>query len=587
MNGSPPADPAMPLLRVEGLTTQILTLAGPRRILEGVAFTIARAEVLAIVGESGSGKSMAMQGILGLLPQPALVTGGSALFEGRDLLRLPADEMRSLRGDRIGTIFQEPMSALNPMLAVGNQIAETLVMHRGLGWGLARRESVRLLDRVKVADAARVARLRPHELSGGMRQRVVIAAAIACKPSLLIADEPTTALDASVQAEIIALLGELRREVGCAIILITHDMSLAGEIADRTCVMLNGAIVESGPTAALMQAPRSAYARTLVKASLPAMTSAERKPSSDMRPVLEVRDVTVAFPLRRSLFAVGAARQHVAVADVSFSLAHGETLALVGESGSGKTTLARAILGLAPMTKGTIRIEGEPLSSSFKSDRASGEHRKRARPPIQLVFQDPQASLNPLFKCWRCVAEPAYLQGTRRRSELRARAAALLSRVGLGPDYMDRLPHELSGGQRQRVGIARALMTEPKILIADEAVAALDATTRLQILELFQILQAESGISYLFITHDFAVVARIAHRVAVMRHGRIVEIGPAAAILQDPRHAYTRSLLAAAPAIHIKADAAAASNLRDACSIGLRSVGVFTKVGPEHYVIDI
>jgi peptide/nickel transport system ATP-binding protein len=576
VNGPPSVNPAPPLLRVDGLTTDILTPAGPRAILRGVSFAISRGEVLSIVGESGSGKSMTMLSILGLLAEPALVTSGSALFEGRDLLRLPAHDVRRLRGDRIGTIFQEPMSALNPMLAVGDQIAETLVVHRGLSWRTARRESVRLLDRVKVAEAGRVARLRPHELSGGMRQRVVIAAAIACKPSLLIADEPTTALDASVQAEIIALLGDLRREVGCAIVLITHDIALAAEIADRVCVMLNGAVIESGPIEALMQSPRSAYARTLVSASLPPVTSARSKPPADPSPVLDVSDVTVTFPLRRGLLAIGAARHHVAVADASFSLARGETLAIVGESGSGKTTLARAILGLAPLARGTINIDGSPAS----------ENRKAARSAIQSVFQDPQASLNPLFRSWRSVAEPAYIQETRQRDELRPRAAALLSRVGLGPEFLDRLPHELSGGQRQRVGIARALMTEPKIVVADEAVAALDATTRLQILELLQSLQADRGISYLFITHDFAVVARIAHRVAVMRSGRIVEIGPVDAILRDARHAYTRSLLAVLQAMRTQHLAVDAAEIRGGRSGNMEPIGAFTKVGPDHYVIE-
>jgi peptide/nickel transport system ATP-binding protein len=527
-----------PLLRVDGLVTEILTPAGPRRILDGVCFDIAPGEVVALVGESGSGKSMTMQAITGLLPQPAIVSAGSALFQGCDLLRMPARALRALRGDRIGMIFQEPMSALNPMMPVGDQIAETLTTHRGLGWQAARGEAVRLLDRVRVVDAARVARLRPHELSGGMRQRVVIGAAIACKPALIIADEPTTALDASVQAEIITLLNELRHDVGCAILLITHDIGLVGAIADKACVMLSGRIVESGPAASIIMSPRTAYARTLVAASLPP-TQPGRPPVAQTEPVLEVRDLTVSFALRRSLFARGGKDRHIAVDRANLSLRPGETLALVGESGSGKTTLARAILGLAPIAAGSIQLHGVAPGAS-RTDIAS---------KVQFVFQDPQASLNPLFPAWRSVSEPLHLAGRHTAPELKAHAEALLLQVGLGPDTLYRFPHELSGGQRQRLGIARALIRRPHILIADEAVAALDASTRMQILDLLLKLQAEHSLAYLFITHDLSVVARIAHRVAVMRHGRIVETDDVATLFYEPKHPYTKLLLDALPGV--------------------------------------
>ncbi|KPL51277.1 hypothetical protein ABB55_02770 [Prosthecomicrobium hirschii] len=531
-----PVEAMPPLLDVRALSTEVLTPAGPRRILDAVSFAVAPGEALALVGESGSGKSMAMQAIVGLMARPALVTGGTALFEGRDLLACSQRDLRAIRGNRIGMIFQEPMSALNPLMPVGDQIAEALVAHRGLGWSAARAESVRLLDLTRVAEAGRVAQLRPHHLSGGMRQRVVIAAAIACKPALVIADEPTTALDATVQAEIMLLLGQLRREVGCAILLISHDMGLVGAFADRAAVMLRGQIVESGPTAALIAGPRSPYTRTLVAASLPSATARARPVPAGERPAaLEVRDLTVSFPVREGLLSVGRARHLFAVDGVGLSLGQGETLAVVGESGSGKTTLARAILGLTPIADGGVWIAGADLR-----DRSA-----EARARIQYIFQDPQASLDPQFKAWRSVVEPLALRGETRREVLRSQAEALLIEVGLDARHLDRLPHELSGGQRQRLGIARALATRPRVLIADEAVSALDATTRLQVLQLFLDLQAAQGLSYLFITHDLAVVARIAHRVAVMRFGRIVEIGPVDRVLADPQHPYTRALVAA------------------------------------------
>ncbi|MBT9291537.1 dipeptide ABC transporter ATP-binding protein [Prosthecodimorpha staleyi] len=534
----PVREPAAPLLDVRDLSTDVLTIAGPRRILDRVSFSVASGEVLALVGESGSGKSMAMQAIMGLIAPPALVAEGTIAFEGRDLLACSQRAMRAIRGSRIGMVFQEPMSALNPLLAVGDQIAETLVAHRGLGWAAARAESVRLLDLARVADARRVAGLRPHHLSGGMRQRVVIAAAIACKPALLIADEPTTALDATVQAEIMLLLGQLRREVGCAILLISHDMGLVASFAERAAVMLRGRIVESGPTAALMANPQSPYTRTLIAAGLPAAPATARRaipaPDPATPAALEVRDLTVTFPVGGKRVPWGRSQHLFAVDGVGLSLAQGETLAVVGESGSGKTTLARAILGLTPIADGGVWIAGADLR-----DRPA-----EARSRIQYVFQDPQASLDPQFRAWRSVVEPLVLQGETRRDVLRRKAEALLVEVGLDASHLDRLPHELSGGQRQRLGIARALATRPRILIADEAVSALDATTRLQVLQLFQDLQAAQGLSYLFITHDLAVVARIAHRVAVMRFGRIVEIGPVDRVLADPQHPYTRALVA-------------------------------------------
>ena len=574
-----PTPQAEPLLTVTGLTTEILTPGGVHRVVDGLSFDVLRGEIVAMVGESGSGKSLAMQSLLGLLPQPpATVVAGSAVFEGSDLLRMSVEALRGIRGNRIGMIFQEPMTALNPMMPVGDQIAETLVTHRGLGWSEARRETVRLLDQVRIADAPRRARLHPHALSGGMRQRIVIAAAIACKPGLLVADEPTTALDATVQAEILALLDDLRREVGCSIILITHDMGVVRSVAERVVVMHRGRAVERGRVDTIFANPADAYTRTLIAASLPASAALRGDDATvacAATPLLSVRDLVVSFPHRASLSSFGTAARLFAVDGVSLSLDAGETLALVGESGSGKTTVARAILGLAPVEDGQILIAGK--------DAAVG--RKTAGGRVQFVFQDPQSSLDPRFKTWRSATEPLFIGGIRDRAELRRHAARLFDQVGLSATHLDRFPHELSGGQRQRLGIARALSVEPSILIADEAVSALDATTRLQILDLFQGLQNRIGLAYLFITHDFAVVTRIAHRVAVMRFGRIVEIGPTAAVLAEPAHPYTRTLLASASGVKPAAVVGEAGRRghRIAPAGAPRDWRPLVKIGPGHF----
>ncbi len=527
----------MTLLSVENLTVDILTREGPRTVVDGLGFAVEPGEVLAIIGESGSGKSVATQSIMGLLPSPpGRVTAGRAVFEGRDLLALPEAELRTLRGNRIGMIFQEPMSALNPIMPVGDQIAETIVTHRGLSWQAARAEAVRLLDRVRIPDAAGRARLHPGALSGGMRQRVVIAAALACKPTLVIADEPTTALDATVQAEILALLRELRAEVGCAVIFITHDMSVVRQIADRVLVMQAGKAIETGSCEDILARPQADYTRTLIAASVPATPqSARTEPAGAAPPPLAIEDLVVSFPTSQSLASFRRPERLYAVDGVSLSVGSGETVALVGESGSGKTTIARAILGLVRPDEGRVRLRGADVSTG----------RQRASGRVQFVFQDPQSSLDPRFRAWETVTEPLRIAGEGNRAALRAKAADLLEQVGLEPIHLDRLTHELSGGQRQRLGIARALSVAPDLVIADEAVSALDATTKLQILELFQSLQAAAKLPLLFITHDFAVVSRIAQRVAVMRFGRLVEMGPTASVLQAPRTAYTRALIAA------------------------------------------
>jgi peptide/nickel transport system ATP-binding protein len=528
----------MSLLSVRGLRTEILTRSGSRTVVDDLSFDVAAGEVLAIIGESGSGKSVATQSIVGLLPSPpARVTSGTALFHDRDLLTLPERDLRRIRGNHIGLIFQEPMSALNPMMPVGDQIAETLVTHRNLNWSAARAEAVRLLDRVRIPDAAARAKLHPAALSGGMRQRVVIAAALACKPDLVIADEPTTALDATVQAEILSLLRELKAEVGCAVIFITHDMGVVRQIADRVLVMQHGRAVETGTRDSVLIHPQAAYTRNLIAATAAAIPRADAVSEPAMvPPALALEDLVVSYPRSQGVLSFGRQERLYAVDGVSLSIADGETLALVGESGSGKTTIARAALGLVRPDEGRVRLRGEDITTSAKA--ANGR--------VQFVFQDPQSSIDPRYRAWQTVTEPLRLAGEKDTALLRTRALSLLEQVGLEAAHLDRLTHELSGGQRQRLGIARALSASPDLVIADEAVSALDATTKLQVLDLFQNLQASTKLPILFITHDFAVVSRVAHRVAVMRFGRVVELGPTASVLTSPQHPYTRALITAA-----------------------------------------
>lgn len=565
----------MTLLSVRDLRVEILTRDGPRAVVDGLGFDVSAGEVLAIIGESGSGKSVATQSIMGLLPSPpGKVTAGTALFEGRDLLALPEAELRKLRGLRIGMIFQEPMSALNPMMPVGDQIAETIVAHQAVSWSAARAEAVRLLDRVRIPDAKGRARQHPSALSGGMRQRVVIAAALACKPSLVIADEPTTALDATVQAEILALLRELKAEVGCAVIFITHDMGVVRQIADRVLVMQAGRVIETGSREDILARPQADYTRSLIAASLPSTQGAKDiNPVPHAPPALAIEDLVVSFPRSQSMTSLSRQERLFAVDGVSLTLNAGETLALVGESGSGKTTIARAILGLVGPDEGRIRLKGADISTL--------QHSPQGR--VQFVFQDPQSSLDPRYRAWQTVTEPLRLAGLKGRNALRERAGELLSMVGLSPTHMDRLTHELSGGQRQRLGIARALSASPDLIIADEAVSALDATTKLQILELFQSLQAAAQLPLLFITHDFAVVSRIAHRVAVMRFGQLIEIGPTAAVLENPQSAYTRALIAASSGAGVSRPPEAAG-LRIGAAGTQRSASPMRQVGDGHFV---
>ena len=533
-------------------------------VVKGISFEIGARETVAIVGESGSGKSVTALSIMRLLPAANSRASGEILLEGRDLLKLPEEEMRKVRGNRVSMIFQEPMTSLNPVLTLGFQIAEALMYHRRLDRKQAEAETLRILERVRIPSAASRLNEYPHRLSGGMRQRVMIAMALACKPRLLIADEPTTALDVTIQAEILELIKMLQDEEGMSVAFITHDMGVVAEIADRTIVMCNGNAVEQASTASLFAAPREPYTRALLAAvprlgSMKGRTAPQRFATIDPvtgerekltdapstaataeRPVLEVANLVTRFDIRTGVFGRVSARVH-AVEDVSFSLHAGETLALVGESGCGKSTTGRSILRLVEPNAGSVVFEGQDVRTLDR------EGLRVARRHMQMIFQDPFASLNPRKTAGGAIAEPMHVHGLRNKAGAHERVRELFRKVGLPPSMASRFPHEFSGGQRQRLCIARALALEPRLLVADEAVSALDVSIKAQVINLLMDLQAELRLAYLFISHDIAVVERISHRIAVMYLGEIVEIGPRAAIMENPQHPYTKRLLAAVP----------------------------------------
>ena len=510
-------------------------------VVKGVSFDLAAGETLAIVGESGSGKSVTALSINRLVDfGGGRITGGSILLQRSDGTTLDvtrADEsaLTHVRGRDVGMIFQEPMTSLNPVHTIGAQIEEAFRLNRGLTGSAATAAAREALERVRIPDAAQRLKYYPHQLSGGMRQRVMIAMVIASNPRLLIADEPTTALDVTVQAQIMALLAELRRETGMAMIFITHDIGLVAGIADQIMVMQGGLAVEQGLLNAVLDSPQHGYTKHLLSA-VPHFTAgkaarADGRRSEATPPIISVDNLVVRFPIARGLFRSSAGAVH-AVDGVDFDLRPGETLGIVGESGSGKSTTARAVLGLVKATRGRV-------------DTATG----RSRHPVQMVFQDPFASLNPRLDVAALLAEPAIAAGQRVDAKLRDRMRFLLARVGLPDDALTRYPHQFSGGQRQRLCIARALMLNPDVVVLDEAVSALDVSVQARVLDLLVDLQREFGLAYLFISHDMAVVERIAHRIAVMYAGQIVEIGDAAAVLSSPQHSYTKRLIAAVPAI--------------------------------------
>jgi ABC-type glutathione transport system ATPase component len=530
------------LLSVRDLRVGFATEEGPVPAVAGVSFELEPGEVLALVGESGSGKTVTAQTLIGLTRSPNTRIEGSVLLRGQELLGAPEAELRAVRGRRIAMVFQDPMTSLNPIYRVGKQIVEAVRAHRReVGDEEARKLAIEMLDAVGIPDPEQRIDVYPHQLSGGMRQRAMIAMALALEPEILIADEPTTALDVTVQAQILDLLRRLNRERGLATLLITHDLGVVAEIADRVLVMHEGQIVERGDLDEVFYSPKDPYTRSLLGAVIRLDQPLPGRPARQRQPLLEVTDLVRHFPVRRGTLRDREIGRVAAVDGVSLRLESGETLGLVGESGSGKSTLCRMILRLLKPDSGSVRFEGREIAQLTQ------RQLRPLRPHMQMIFQDPQASLNPRKRVGQIVVEPLRLRGVTSAAERRSQARALLERVGLAPEHYDRYPSQLSGGQQQRVGVARALAMHPKLIVADEPVSRLDVTIRAQILDLLAELQEEFGLSYLFVAHDIGVVRHVSDRIAVMHQGQIVEEGSTARICERPLHPYTRSLLEAVP----------------------------------------
>ena len=604
-------------LAVDGLSVEFATTERVVRAVRNVSFEVGRGETIAIVGESGSGKSVTALSLMRLVEHGGGRIVGGRLDFGRpdgsriDLAAADSATMRTIRGAEIAMIFQEPMTSLNPVFTVGEQIAESIRLHQGKDYAAANAEALRMLEQVRIPEAGQVLARYPHQLSGGMRQRVMIAMALSCRPTLLIADEPTTALDVTIQAQILALIRLLQAEMEMAVIFITHDMGVVAEVADRVVVMWRGERVEDGTADAIFKAPKHPYTQALLAAvprlhsmrdtdlpkkfilvqadgaaavppgepaRAPAIASASRA-----APLLRVRGLSTRFDIKSGFLGRVARRVH-AVEQVSFDLAAGETLALVGESGCGKSTTGRSLLRLVDIQSGRIEFGGRDIAAL-----PSTEVRPMRR-DIQMIFQDPFASLDPRLTVGFSIAEPLYVHGVARGRAAEERVRWLLQHVGLSPDHAQRYPHEFSGGQRQRIAVARALALNPKIIIADEAVSALDVSIQAQIVNLLIDLQQEFGVSYLFISHDMAVVERISHRVAVMFLGQIVEIGPRRAIFENPQHPYTRKLMAAVPIADPAQRRRQAELSSDEIPSPIRAAGFepvvspLREVGPGHFV---
>jgi peptide/nickel transport system ATP-binding protein len=531
------------VLTIENLSVALPSWADRPFAVDGASLEVLRKEILCVVGESGSGKSVMAKSVLRLLPEPHVrVTSGRIMYEGKNLLALPPDDIRAVRGGRIAMIFQEPMVALNPLMTVGRQTDEIIEVHTRMRPAERRKRIIEVFSDVRLPEPERILASYPHELSGGQRQRVMIAMALALEPALIIADEPTTALDVTTQAQILRLLKELQGRHGTAILFITHDFGVVAEIADRVAVMRQGKLVEQGPANDVLQRPRHEYTRALL-AAVPSLTPRHVAPNglvqSADRSLLSVSGVEKTYASRSGRFAPGR-RPVPAVAGVSLEIAKGRSLALVGESGSGKSTLARCIVGLERSDRGAIVLEGINLA---------GLSRAKMRPyrkALQMIFQDPFASLNPRWRVGDIIAQGPIINGTPRRTAL-DQASELLQLVGLDPKAADRYPHEFSGGQRQRIGIARALAVKPKLIIADEPVSALDVSVQKQVLDLLDELRTAFDLSMLFITHDLRVAAHVCEEIAVMKDGVIVERGPTSDIFAKPQHQYTKALLASVP----------------------------------------
>lgn len=568
---NPTLNPTDNVIQVTDLSVQFVTSEHTVNAVKQLSFHVKSGETLAIVGESGSGKSVTSLSLMRLIEQGGgRITQGSMLFrtsdnEYVDLLTLSKDKMRTIRGKDIAMIFQEPMTSLNPVFKVGEQIAESIRLHQGKNHAEARAEALKMLELVRIPEAKNILDRYPHQLSGGMRQRVMIAMALSCKPSLLIADEPTTALDVTIQAQILALIRTLQHEMNMAVIFITHDMGVVAEVADRVLVMYRGEKVEEGQAADIFFRPQHPYTQALLAAvpQLGAMTGTDHPakfPLLDLAetqketpiiaahdtvdynttPLLSVKNLITRFDIHSGIFNRVKRRVH-AVEQVSFDLYSGETLALVGESGCGKSTTGRALLQLVTAQSGSIKFNGQEINQ------LKGVPLQHVRRDIQFIFQDPFASLDPRLTVGFSIMEPLLIHKIASGKAAQERVDWLLERVGLRPEHAKRYPHEFSGGQRQRICIARALALNPKLVIADESVSALDVSIQAQVINLLLDLQKELGIAFLFISHDMAVVERISHRVAVMYLGQIVEIGTRRDIFENPQHPYTRKLIAAVP----------------------------------------
>ena len=552
-----------PIAQIQELRVEFQTQDGPVLGVENVSFDINAGETVCVVGESGSGKSVSSLSLMRLVEfGGGKIAGGRLLFERQndpavDLARTDQDVMRDIRGNEIGMIFQEPMTALNPVFTVGRQLTEGLRLHKNMSKAQAEARALELLTQVRIPEPARRLAQYPHELSGGMRQRVVIAMALACSPRLLIADEPTTALDVTIQAEILALIDRLKRETGTAVMFITHDMAVVAQMADRVVVMFRGNKVEEGTVEEIFENPQHPYTKALL-AAVPKLGEMRGKPypepmkllgtaDKEIKPIkgteetlLTVKNLTTRFPVQGGFLRRTVANVH-AVVDLSFTINKGQTLSLVGESGCGKSTAGRSLLRLVDPQSGEVNLDGKDIMALD----SRGLH--KARLDMQMIFQDPFASLNPQMQLSDQVAEPIHNYGTLKGAELTKRIEMLFDRVELPRSFMRRFPHELSGGQRQRVAIARALALNPKLIVADEAVSALDVSVQAQVVNLMLELQAEMGLSFLFISHDMAVVERVSHHVGVMYLGRIVEMGTRSQVFENPQHPYTQALMKAVP----------------------------------------
>ncbi|MDR7341739.1 glutathione transport system ATP-binding protein [Pantoea alhagi] len=605
---SPPIDDAC-VLAVRNLSVSFHQQDQVTQAVRQLSLEVRRGETLALVGESGSGKSVTSLALMRLIEQSGGQLDSGELWLRRrdnslvDLAQLRQSQMRTIRGADMAMIFQEPMTSLNPVFPVGEQIAESVRLHQGKSHQQALAEARRMLDLVRIPEAQNVMTRYPHQLSGGMRQRVMIAMALSCRPALLIADEPTTALDVTIQAQILQLIRVLQKEMAMGVIFITHDMGVVAEMADRVQVMYHGEVVENKDTATLFSAPQQPYTRALL-AAVPRLGAMHGQPAPrkfplpgeqessetltdtvkrQQAPILEVRDLVTRFDIRAGLLNRVKWRVH-AVEKVSFDLHAGETLALVGESGCGKSTTGRSLLRLVESQGGSITFNGQRI------DRLKAHQLAHLRRDIQFIFQDPYASLDPRLTIGFSIMEPLLIHKVMPRAEAEKRVAWLLEKVGLLPEHAQRYPHEFSGGQRQRICIARALALNPKVVIADESVSALDVSIQAQIINLMLDLQREFGIAFLFISHDMAVVERISHRVAVMYLGQIVEIGPRQAVFENPQHPYTRKLMSAVPVADPGHRRRERALLVDELPSPLRTPGdepavaPLVQVGTDHYV---